>query len=361
MPFRPRFWEDGFWVNLGERLWGLFELARATLELVEGDDSEPYVRAAAVVSKRLVELIGEKFELEEPVLGEFTGARLVTEYMRLLASFSIGRDEAVTLAWTTRFITAEYALASYEFFKEKPENLDRWIALTGAEVFYEPPALFRGGEIDLTIYHYPGYLEDPVIEPRAEHAGEGKFRYRVRITEKPGGRESIGGLLAKIGLVAWATLHDMPGILSVFRATDARTIYLERAGTRIPSEAAELYDTMGMASLGDGKPYYFTGEGVDRDGRVWLEYASEPEKLGFPVPRKCSNSVYEIKGALVIRERLCLETNLSLTKTSYTIEATELQRLNVLEALRCLSPYIFLGLIDVVKLGGKKIMLVSRT
>ncbi len=361
MPFQPRFWEDKFWVSLGERLWALFELARATLELVEGDDSEPYVRAAAVISKKLVEGIGEKFELEEPVVGELTGARLVTEYMRLLSSFSIGRDEAVTLAWTTRFITAEYAFASFDFFSEKPENFDRWVALTGAEVFYEPPAIFRGGEIDLTIYHYPGYLDNPSIEASAEHAGEGRFRYRVRIVEAGGGRESIGALLAKIGLVAWATLHDMPGILSVFRATDARSIYLERAATRIPSEAQELYESMNIGSLGDSKPFFFVAEGVDRDGRVWMEYRCEPEKLGYPVPRKCSDAVYLIKGALVWRERLCLETNLTLTKTEHRIEASEQGRINVLEMLRGLSPYIFLGLIDVVKLGGKKFMLVSRS
>ncbi len=361
MPFEPKFWEDSFWVSLGNRVWYLFEYAVRSLDVLGDDDSGEYVRACAELSKGIVEKLSEYFELSEPVVPEMGGAEAVIEFMRNLAEFCIGRDHAITLAWTTRFITIEYVLASYPILKSKPDYLDKLFEILGSDVVYEPPSLFRSGEIDLTVYGFPGYLDDVSIEVSSVRKDKEQFVYKVLFRDKSFNvdKQSLGSLLIKLGLLAWHILSRKPGILSIFETTDARTIYLERASTRIPSEARDSMESIDLGFFGDGRKFYFEDEYIGEGGHV-IVYRSDPYKAAYPIPKACKEAFYYIKGGVVYKKSICMETTLTLSKTTQSFSEQPGWKANILQFLRTLSPYIFLGIVDIVKLKSDQWVLVMR-
>ncbi|GEM_PF-2041775 len=362
MPFEPKFWEKRFWTDTGNRVWRLLELARLSLDVLKGDESEEYIRASAVLSKAIVEKISEEYELEEPELPELSGADAVTEYMKQLADTAIGRDEAVTLAWTIRFTTLEYIFASYPVLKAKPELLDTLLDFLGSDLVYDPPNIFKSGDIDLTIYAFKGYLDNVDLVIDIVHEGKEQFRYRLKIIDKETdpSKQGLGSLLVKLGLVSWYIISRRPGLLTIYRSPDIRSVYLDRAGTRIPSVARELVDSMGVVFLGDGSPFHIDSETVSGNGQHIVIFSSEQYKPSFPMPKACKDSVYTVHGGIFSRKGLCVETNITLSEANYSFTEESNWRVSAIELLRSLSPYIFLGVIDVVRLSNDQWIIFTR-
>ena len=363
MSFEPKFWEDKFWEETGNRVWYLFEYAVRSLDVLSDDDSGEYVRACAEISKGIVEKLSEYVDLSEPTIPEMSGAEAVIEFMKNLAELCIGRDYAVTLAWTLRFITIEYLLASYPVLKDKPEYIDKLFDILGSDVVYEPPAMFRTSEIDLTVYGFPGYLDNVSIETTSVRKGREGFVYKLVFRDKNPDidKQSLGSLLVKLGLLSWHLLSRKPGILSIFETTDARTVYLERASTRVPVEVRDSVDSLGLAFLGDGSIFYYVDEYIGGENRHTIVYHSEQLKPGQPMPRACKDAYYVIKGGIVYKKRFCIESNISLDKTVYDVSEQLDWRTNILQFLRTLSPYIFLGIVDVVRIKNDQWLLIMRS
>ncbi len=362
MPFEPRFWEDKFWRGIGERVWTLLEYARHSLDVLKGDESEEYIKASALISKTIVEKISEEFELSEPEIPELSGADAVTEYMKLLAEMAIGRDEAITLAWTLRFITLEYLYASYPVLKAKPELADELLGRLGSDLVYDPPSMFKTSDIDLTIYAFKGYLDNINVTADIVREGGEKFRYKLVIRDKEADpeKQSLGSLLVKLGLLSWYIMAARPGLLTIYRTTDVRGVYLDRAGTRVPSAARDLVDEVGVVFLGDGSPFTFFREYIGEKGAHIIEFTSEQYKPSFPVPKACKESVYVVHGGIIRRRNLCVEANITLSKVNYILGEESEWKTSAVEFLRGLSPYIFLGVVEVVRLQNDEWILITR-
>ncbi len=359
MIYRERFWEEDYWTRFGERVWYLFKVSTSLIGILGNDESTPYVELTAKLAKYIVEKLSEYVEVEEPVGSSVIGAELVTEYMRSLADFAIGKDYTVTLAWVFRNITFEYARASFDQISEDPRRFDYLADILGLRVIYEPPELLTGGEIDLSLYHAPGHMDHVELSLRAKSLGKGRFKYVVTLTDKFVPEESsIGALIVRLGLLAWEMLRRKPGIMAIYDTIDARTTYLELATSRIPPKATEVIESHGIGVLGDGRIFIFKREYVDTDGNIIVVVESETYTMGTPVHKACKETVYSWKGPLIHIHKFCTQTDLLLQETKYEIEDTD-RKINVVEFVRGIQPYIFLGLWDLI-LYDDKTMLYTR-
>lgn len=361
MVYNEIFWEDSYWARFGENVWRLFKISVELASILGKDEALDYVNTTALISKYIVEKLSEHVELEEPEPPGVRDAFLVTEYMKAIADFAIGKNPTVTLAWVMRNITYEYIRVHFESVYEKPERFDYLANILGLEQIYEPPELLTGREIDLTFYHAPGYLDHIDIKPGVEHAGGGRFRYVLEIRDNPVfEKASIGSLIAKLGLLSWEILRRKPGILSIFETTDARNLYLELAISKIPPQASEIIESRSIHVLGDGRIYYFRDERIESDGTLKLIFVSDQYNVGVPIPKACRDVVYELKGPLVYIYEVCLETDLLLRENKHSISDESSRKINVVEFLRGIQPYVFLGLWDLV-FKDDKFIVFSRT
>jgi len=191
---------------------------------------------------------------------------------------------------------------------------------------------------------------------RAKSLGKGRFKYVVTLTDKLVPEESsICALIVRLGLLAWEILRRKPGIMAIYDTIDARTTYLELATSKIPPKAAEVIESHGIGVLGDGKIFIFKKEYIDTDGNIIAVIESDTYTVGVPVPKACKEAVYSWKGPLIHIHRLCTQTNLLLQETKYEIENTD-RKINVVEFLRGIQPYIFLGLWDIILYEDKTIL-----
>ncbi len=361
MVYEEHFWEDDYWSRFGKEVWRLFKVSSELIGVLGKDEATDYVNTAAMLSKYIVEKLSEHVEIEEPEPPGVRDALLVTEFMKTIADFAIGKNPVTTLAWIMRNITYEYIRVNFESIYEKPERFDYLVNILGLEQIYEPPELLTGREIDLSFYHAPGYLDNTDILPGVEHAGGGRFRYVLKIRDRPDYEKmSIGALIVKLGLLSWEILRRKPGILSIFETTDARTLYLELAATKIPPQATEIIESKGIHVLGDGRIYYFKDEKFEPDGGITITLISDQYNVGVPIPKACRDSIYELRGPLVYIYEICLETDLLLRENKYSLSKEPSKKLNVVEYLRGIQPYIYLGVWDLV-FKDNKFIVVSRT
>ncbi len=359
MVFREKFWEDSYWSNFGSSVWLLFKTSTLLLNILGSDESARYVEKTALLAKYIVEKLSEFIDIEEPEEPGARGADLVTLYMRMMADLAIGKNPTVTLAWIFRNISFEYARASFETIRDDPRRFDYLANILGLRVIYEPPELLTGGEIDLSLYHAPGYLDNLVFKARAESLGGGRFKYILEIGEKVDlEKQSVGALIVRLGLLSWEILGRKPGIFSIYEATDARTMYLELASTKIPTRARELVEEKDIIALGSDKIYFFKDEYIGENSSINLVYESDTYQAGVPMPKACSRSIYSFKGPLVFTTSLCASTDLLLRETKVEMGKEE-RKTNIVEFLRGIHPYIFLGVWDLLILEDK-ILLISR-
>ncbi len=359
MVYRERFWEDEYWSRFGSNIWLLFKTSNLLLQTLGTDESASYVEKTALLTKYIVEKLSEYVDIEEPEPPGATGADLITYYMRMIADLAIGKNPTVTLVWVLRNISFEYIRASFDTVREDPSRFDYLANILGLQVVYEPPELLTGGEIDLSLYHAPGYLDNIVLKPRAESTGGGRFKYVLEITENINfEKQSIASLIIRLGLLSWEILRKKPGIFSIYETTDARSTYLELASAKIPSRAVELVEEIGLNVLGTGKIYIFKDEYLGENSSINLVYETDTYQVSVPVPKACLEALYELRGPLVFSGDFCLSTDILLKDTKYELGDVK-RKTNVVEFLRSIHPYIFLGLWDLVFLGNK-ILLVSR-
>ncbi len=360
MPIHGEFWREEYWSRFARDVWRLFIISNELASILGHDEAAGYVEATALLTKHIVEKLSEYVEVEEPEHPGVTGAMLVSEYMKSLAEYAIGKNPVVTLAWVFRNITFEYARANYEEIREKPERFDYLAEILGLEPVYEPPELLTGGEIDLRLYHAVGHLDNVVFEPGSEHLGGNRFRYVFRIKDMIDyGKASIAALIIRLGMLSWEILHSKPGILSIFETTDARSMYLELASTKIPPLAHEIVETRGINVLGDGKVFYIRSERIDSDASINMEFFSDTYDVNVPMPKACRSAVYRINGPLVYSYDLCLSTDILLKENSYGFGDDARNRLNIVEFLRGIQPYVYLGVWDLVFIDDK-ILLYTR-
>ncbi len=361
MVYTEKFWQDTYWIRFGERVWRLFKTSTTLIGMLGSDESVRYVELTAVIAKYLVEKLSEYVEMEEPESSGAMGAALITEYMRSVADFAIGKNPTVTLAWVFRNITFEYARASFESITEDPRRFDYLADILGLKVIYEPPELLTGGEIDLSLYHAPGYLDHITIHPGVVSLGGGRFKYILRITSefKPE-EESVGSLIVKLGLLAWEILRRKPGILAIYDTVDARSAYLELASGKIPSKAAEIVESLGLGVLGDGKIYTVKEESMNDKGEINIVFHSDQYTVRVPMPKACRDAVYGFNGPLVYAGAICLESDILLRENKYTIKDPAEKKTSIVEFLRGVQPYIYLGLWDIMITERGSIILYTR-
>ncbi len=361
MVYTEKFWLDTYWIRFGERVWRLFKTSTVLIGMLGTDESARYVELTAILTKYLVEKLSEYVELEEPEASGAVGAALITEYMRSIADFAIGKDPTVTLAWVFKNITFEYARASFDTIAEDPRRFDYLADILGLRVIYEPPELLTGGEIDLSLYHAHGYLDKIKINPGVISLGGSRFKYVLRITDefKPE-EESIGSLIIKLGLLAWEILRRKPGILAIYDTVDARSTYLELATGKIPPRSAEIVESLDLGVLGDGKIYTVKDEHMNDKGEINIVFESDQYTVGVPMPRACRDVVYGFKGPLVYSGDLCLESDILLREYKYEINEPSSKKTSVIEFLRGIQPYVFLGLWDFLLTDKGDIILYTR-
>lgn len=360
--YEDKFWEDEYWSGFGSRVWRLFKVGVELLSIVGKDESSSYINTVVQLSKSIVEKLSERVEIEEP---EDVGARdvmLVVEYMRSLAELAIGRDSTVTLAWVFRNTTFEYARASFTSIRERPERFDYLANILDLEKVYEPPDLLKSGEVDLSFYHATGYLDNVEIESSVEPMKGGRFRYIVKFRDRVDyERDGLGSLIVSLGLMSWETLRSKPGILAIFETIDPRSMYLEIARSRVPTKALEIVETRAIQALGDGKIYSLREERVEPDGTITITLASDQYSAGVPLPVACRAAVYELRGPLVYSYDFCQETDLLFRNTRHIFEKEHRNKYNVVEFLRGIQSYLFLGLWDQIFIDNRsKFVVVSR-
>jgi len=360
MVYDQPFWMDSFWSSFGTFVWRLFKISTELSSIIGSDESTEYINTIALISKHIVEKLSEHVDIEEPEEPGARDAYLVSEFMKNMAELAIGKNPVTTLAWVMRNITFEYARVNFEPIYEKPERFDYLSKMIGLELVYQPPELLTGREIDLSFYHLPGYLDNVEIEPSVDHAGGGRFRYVLKIREKTDfEKSSIGALIARLGLISWDLLRHKPGILSVFETTDARSMYLELAVSKIPPQASEIIESRAIHVFGDGKIYYFRDEKMGPDGSIHITFQSDQYNVSIPMPKACRDSLYELKGPLVYVYEICVESDMLLREYKYGFGKEPVKKLNIVEYLRGIQPYIFLGLWDIVSIDNR-FMLISR-
>ena len=357
MVYDEKFWEEDYWSRFGSEVWSLFKTAVELTSVLREDECLPYVNAVINVSKNIVEKLSEHVELEEPEPPGARDATLVTEFMRKIAGFAIGKNPTVTLAWVFRNVTYEYVRSSFDSIAEKPERFDYLASILGLKQVYQPPEILTSGEIDLSLYRISDYMENITIETSVEPGSGGRFKYVLRVRDKPElEKSSIGSLIIRLGMLAWEILRSKPGILAIFETVDARTLYLDLARSRIPARSTELVEALALHVLGDGKIYRFREEKIESDGSITLTFISDDYNVGVPIPKACRNVVYEFKGPLVHVYELCEETDLLLRETKYSVGDSVKKKFNVVEFLRAIQPYIFLGVWDTALIGDKFII-----
>ena len=357
MVYEEKFWEEDYWSRFGTSVWALFKISVELLNILKEDECVPYVNTVIQLTKHIVEKLSEYVEIEEPEPPGARDAMLVTQFMRTLADFAIGKNPTVTLAWVFRNVTFEYVRASFNTIYEKPERFNYLASILDLKQVYQPPELLTGGEIDLSFYHLNGYLENPIIEPLVEPASGGRFKYILRIRDKPDfGKSGVGALIVRLGMLAWEILREKPGILAIFETVDARSLYFDLARSRIPARATEIVESLAIHVLGDGKIYRFREEKVEADGTITLTFVSDEYNMGVPIPKSCRNVVYEFKGPLVHAYEFCQETDLLFRENKYEVSGEAKKKMNVVEFLRGIQPYLFLGVWDMFYLGDKFIL-----
>lgn len=361
MVYEDRFWEDEYWTSFASRVWRLFKICNELIPILGRDESIEYINTVTQLSKRIVEKLSEKVEVEEP---EDTGLRdiqLIIEFMKTLAELSIGRDTTITIAWIMRNITFEYARSSFTTIRERPDRFDYLTNILDLVKIYDPPELLKTSEVDLTLYHANGYLDNVEVEPSIESTKGGRFRYIVRIRDRVDyEKDGLGSLIIRLGLISWEILRSKPGILSIFETIDARNMYLEMARSRIPTKASEIIETRSIQALGDGKIYSFRDEKIEHDGAITITLVSDQYSASVPLPVACRTSVYELKGPLVYAYNFCEETDLLFRNTKYSIDNEYRARFNAIEFLRGIQPYIYLGVWDQVFISNNKFIIISR-
>jgi len=356
--YEERFWEDEYWSRFGSGVWLLYKLSIEVSALLKNDESLPYVNLIAELSKNIVEKLSEHVELEEPESPGGRDVSLVIEFMRRVAEYAIGKNPTVTLAWVMRCITYEYARASFTSIAEKPERFAYLAEILGMERVYQPPELLTGGLVDLALYRFKGYLEKPLIEAGVEVKSGGRFRYAIRISEKlDTSKASIGSLIVWLGLTSWELLRSKHGILAMFETTDARALYIDIARTRVPVKAVEITERLGLQVMGDGRIFKLRDERISGDRSITLTYVSDEYSVGIPMPKACRDVVYEFAGPIVQIHEFCSEADMLLREVKWSINSSVKRKVNVVEFMRGIQPYIFLGLWDLVLLDNGFVLL----
>uniref|UniRef100_A0A7C4DAC5 Uncharacterized protein n=1 Tax=Staphylothermus marinus TaxID=2280 RepID=A0A7C4DAC5_STAMA len=361
MVYEDKFWEEEYWSVFGSRVWRIFKICNELIPIIGKDESIEYINTITQLSKYIVEKLSEKVEIEEPEDIGLKDIQLVIEFMKSIADIAIGKNTTVTLAWITRNITYEYIRANFTTIREKPDRFDYLASILDLTKLYDPPDLLKTSEVDLTMYHATGYLDNVEIESSIESVKGGRFRYVVKIRDKVNyEKDSLGSLIIRLGLMAWEILRRKPGIFSIFETIDPRNMYLEIARSRVPVKAHEIVETKSIQILGDGKVYSFKDEKIETDGSITITLASDQYSTSVPMPVACRTSVYELKGPLVYAYNFCQETDLLFKNTRYLIENEFRNRFNVVEFLRGIQPYIFLGLWDQIFIENSKFIVISR-
>lgn len=359
MVYDEQFWLDKYWSKFAGDTWGLFKISVELLGLISGEEEvSRYVNLSAQLSKHIVEKLSRYVEVEEPPAPGVKDAYLIVEFMKKISEFVIGKNPVVTLTWIFKNITFEYARVNFVSIAEKPERFDYLAKILELEEKYTPPEILTGREIDLTFYHAKGYLDHVELSGLVEHFGKGRFRYAILITDKPDfEKDSLASLIIRLGLLSWELLKSKPGILSIFDTIDAKAQFLEMAQSKIPSKAREIVDSKPIRVIGDGKIFSLAEEKVGPDGSIVFKLTSDQYGVTVPMPKACRDALYEYRGALVNVYEICVETDILLRETKCSFSEQPARKLNVIEYMRGIQPFVYLGLWDIIFQGDKHLLI----
>jgi len=357
--YEEQFWISKYWSKFAGDVWSLFKVSVELLGLLGSEEeTSKYINLSALLTKHIVEKLSKYVEVEEPPSPGVKDAYLVVEFMKKISDFAIGKNPVVTLAWIFKNITYEYARVNFVSIAEKPERFDYLAKILELEEKYTPPEILTGREIDLTFYHAKGYLDHVELKVTIEHFGKGRFRYAVMFIDKPDfEKDSLASLIIRLGLLSWELLRSKPGILSIFDTVDARAQFLELAQSKIPSKAREIVESRPIRAVGDGKIFSLAEERIAPDGSILFKLVSDQYGVTVPMPKACRDVIYEYRGALVNVYEVCVETDILLRETKYSFSEQPLRKLNVIEYMRGIQPFIYLGLWDILYYSDKHILI----